>query len=56
MAAAASVQGRLGTVDDVAQVVGFLCEERSRFVTGGVIDCSGGRKFSGHSGVGSVVL
>ena len=33
---------RIGTVDDVAQVVAFLAEERSRWVSGQVISASGG--------------
>ena len=33
---------RMGTVDDVVQVVAFLAEERSRWVSGQVISASGG--------------
>ena len=33
---------RLGTVDDVAQIVAFLAEERSRWISGQVISASGG--------------
>jgi 3-oxoacyl-[acyl-carrier protein] reductase len=34
--------GRLGTPDDVAGVVAFLCSDRARFVTGQSINVSGG--------------
>jgi 3-oxoacyl-[acyl-carrier protein] reductase len=34
--------GRLGTPDDVADVVAFLCSDRSRFITGQSINVSGG--------------
>ena len=33
---------RLGTTDDIAQIVGFLAEEGSRWVTGQTISASGG--------------
>lgn len=36
------VQHRLGTVDDVAQIVAFLAEESSRWITGQSISASGG--------------
>ena len=36
------VENRLGGVDDVAQVVAFLAEEGSRWVSGQVISASGG--------------
>ncbi|KAL9600498.1 MAG: hypothetical protein Q9219_003149 [cf. Caloplaca sp. 3 TL-2023] len=36
------VEGRLGTVDDVAQVVAWLAEEGSRWVTGQTVSASGG--------------
>ncbi|TKA67143.1 hypothetical protein B0A49_10241 [Cryomyces minteri] len=36
------LQNRLGTVDDIAQVVGFLAEEGSRWITGQVLSASGG--------------
>ena len=36
------LENRLGTTDDVAQVVGFLSEESSRWVTGQAISASGG--------------
>ena len=38
-----SPMGRLGTVDEVAQLVAWLCSEASRFNTGAVFDMSGGR-------------
>lgn len=34
--------GRPGTGEDVARVIAFLCEEESDFLTGNVIDVSGG--------------
>jgi len=34
--------GRLGTPEDVANVVGFLASDESSFVTGQVISCDGG--------------
>jgi 3-oxoacyl-[acyl-carrier protein] reductase len=36
------VEKRLGTVDDIAQIVAFLAEERSRWISGQVISASGG--------------
>jgi 3-oxoacyl-[acyl-carrier protein] reductase len=36
------VEKRLGTVDDVAQIVAWLASEESRWVTGQVISASGG--------------
>jgi 3-oxoacyl-[acyl-carrier protein] reductase len=33
---------RLGTTDDIAQIVGFLADESSRWVTGQAISASGG--------------
>ena len=36
------LENRLGTTDDVAQIVGFLSEESSRWVTGQAISASGG--------------
>ena len=36
------VENRLGTTDDIAQIVGFLAEERSRWITGQAISSSGG--------------
>ena len=35
--------GRLGTVEEVAEVVGFLASEKSSFITGEVIDVNGGK-------------
>ena len=35
-------ENRLGTTDDIAQIVGFLVEESSRWVTGQAISASGG--------------
>lgn len=37
---------RVGTVDDVAQIVAFLCEEGSRWVTGSTTCANGGAVFS----------
>jgi len=34
--------GRLGVPDDVADVVAFLCSESAQFITGQVINVSGG--------------
>ncbi len=34
---------RLGTADEVAQLVAWLCSDASRFNTGAVFDMSGGR-------------
>lgn len=36
------IQNRVGTVDDVAQIVAWLASEESRWVTGQVISASGG--------------
>ena len=36
------MERRLGTIDDIAQIVGFLAEERSRWITGQTISASGG--------------
>lgn len=35
--------GRLGTVEEIADVVAFLASERSSFITGEVIDANGGK-------------
>ncbi|KAI4178651.1 MAG: hypothetical protein L6R41_008293 [Letrouitia leprolyta] len=37
------LENRLGTTDDIAQVVAFLAEENSRWITGQAISVSGGR-------------
>ncbi|OXM87188.1 SDR family oxidoreductase [Paenibacillus rigui] len=37
-----SPRGRPGTGEDVARMIGFLCEERSDFITGNIMDVSGG--------------
>jgi NAD(P)-dependent dehydrogenase (short-subunit alcohol dehydrogenase family) len=34
--------GRLGTVDDVATLVAFLCSEHAGYITGEVVDINGG--------------
>ncbi|KAJ9633789.1 hypothetical protein H2201_008912 [Coniosporium apollinis] len=36
---------RVAEVDDVAQIVAFLCEERSRWTTGSVVNANGGMLF-----------
>ena len=36
---------RIASVDDVAQIVAFLCEERSRWITGSVVNANGGLVF-----------
>jgi NAD(P)-dependent dehydrogenase (short-subunit alcohol dehydrogenase family) len=35
--------GRVGTADEVAEVVAFLCSERSSYIDGALLDVSGGR-------------
>jgi 3-oxoacyl-[acyl-carrier protein] reductase len=35
-------RGRPGTGEDIARVIAFLCEDRSDFVTGNIMDVSGG--------------
>ena len=40
--ASTPVENRLGTPDDIAQIVGFLAEERSRWITGQAISATGG--------------
>ena len=35
--------GRVGTVEDVAETVAFLCSDRARFITGEVIRVDGGQ-------------
>ncbi|MFB6107454.1 MAG: beta-ketoacyl-ACP reductase [Haloplanus sp.] len=35
--------GRLGTVEEVAEVVAFLASDRSSFITGEIIDVNGGK-------------
>ncbi|KAM0230963.1 hypothetical protein ACHAP5_011218 [Fusarium lateritium] len=37
---------RAGTENDVAEIVGFLCEERSRWVTGDVVCANGGMLYT----------
>ncbi|ALS20692.1 SDR family oxidoreductase [Paenibacillus naphthalenovorans] len=37
-----SPRGRPGTGEDIARVIRFLCEERSDFITGNIMDISGG--------------
>lgn len=39
---AAPALRRLGQPDDVAEAVGFLCSDRARWVTGAVLDATGG--------------
>jgi 3-oxoacyl-[acyl-carrier protein] reductase len=36
---------RLGTTNDVAQVIGFLCEKRSQWISGQHVTVNGGSKF-----------
>ena len=38
------LEHRIGTVDDIAQVVAWLAEEGSRWVTGQVIAAAGGQQ------------
>lgn len=37
-----SPRGRPGTGDDIARTIAFLCRERSDFITGNIIDVTGG--------------
>lgn len=37
-----SPRGRPGTGDDIARIIAFLCQERSDFITGNIIDVTGG--------------
>ncbi|MDQ0161070.1 SDR family oxidoreductase [Bacillus alveayuensis] len=34
--------GRSGTGEDIARIISFLCEERSDFITGAIIEATGG--------------
>lgn len=38
-------EARIGEVRDIAPIVGFLCSEESRWVTGSVVSSSGGLLF-----------
>ena len=38
-----SLLGRIGTVDDIANLALFLASEESSFITGQIIACDGGR-------------
>lgn len=40
--AGATALGRLGEADDVAEIVTFLASDAARWITGQVIDASGG--------------
>ncbi len=42
-AAAEILLGRMGRVEDIAEVVAFLCSDRARFITGEVIRVDGGQ-------------
>jgi NAD(P)-dependent dehydrogenase (short-subunit alcohol dehydrogenase family) len=42
---------RLGTKDEVADVVLFLCSEASRYITGAILDCDGGISLLGRGGL-----
>ena len=39
-----TAEKRLGTVDDIAQIAGFLAEEGSRWLNGEVVSATGGEK------------
>lgn len=39
--------GRPGTGEDIARVIGFLCEDQSDFITGSIIPVSGGKDVLG---------
>lgn len=41
-AARTPMKNRSGSIDDIAQIVGFLAEERSRWITGQSISATGG--------------
>ncbi|KAF2473922.1 NAD(P)-binding protein [Lindgomyces ingoldianus] len=41
--------GRMGFPEDVADVVGWLCSEKSRWVTGSVVAANGGAEYVGGS-------
>jgi NAD(P)-dependent dehydrogenase (short-subunit alcohol dehydrogenase family) len=41
--------GRLGYAEDVADVVGWLVSEKSRWVTGSVVAANGGAEYVGGS-------
>ncbi len=45
--AAANPTGRLGTPDDIAQVVAFLCSDASAYVNGQVLHVDGGHQIAG---------
>lgn len=42
-AAEVAVGNRIGEVDDVADVVGLLVSEKARWISGSVVDASGGK-------------
>jgi 3-oxoacyl-[acyl-carrier protein] reductase len=41
-AAASTALGRLGTAEEVAGIVAFLCSQRASYITGEIINVDGG--------------
>jgi 3-oxoacyl-[acyl-carrier protein] reductase len=41
-AAASTALGRLGTAEEVAGIVAFLCSDRASYITGEIINVDGG--------------
>jgi 3-oxoacyl-[acyl-carrier protein] reductase len=41
-AAASTALGRLGTAEEIAGIVAFLCSERASYITGEIVNVDGG--------------